>query len=111
MFQKVFFTSITAPFYTGYPYRRTGTATVTVDLIDINDNGPKLVTPTVYIAENMPIGSATSPREIKALDEDDNDVGHGPPFTMSATNGSQNSGDFQFTFHQGIPSNFSSILD
>ena len=86
---------------TGYPSRRTGTATLNVYLEDINDNSPRLVDPVVYIEENMPINSHTRPREIKAMDDDDNNVGHGPPFRMTPTNGSANSRDLRFVFHDG----------
>ena len=85
----------------GYPRRRTGTATLIVTLTDINDNGPRLVTPVVHIDENFPVDSFTQPRQIKAVDDDDNKVGHGPPFRMSAVDGSENSRDFNFIFHPG----------
>ena len=49
----------------------------------------------------MPINSHTRPREIKAMDDDDNNVGHGPPFRMTPTNGSANSRDLRFVFHDG----------
>lgn len=84
---------------TGYP-RRTGTCTLTVTLNDINDNGPKLVDPVVYIDENMPVNSVTRPAVIRAVDEDSGL--NGPPFRMVATNGSQNSRDLAFTFHKGF---------
>lgn len=85
----------------GFPSRRTGTATLNVNLEDINDNGPRLVDPVVYIEENMPINSHTRPREIRAIDDDDNKVGHGPPFMMAPSNGSANSKDLRFVFHTG----------
>lgn len=72
-----------------------------MNLDDINDNGPRLVDPVVYIEENMPIDSFTRPREIKAIDDDDNNVGHGPPFRMVPSNGSETSPDFRFVFHSG----------
>lgn len=83
------------------PYRRTGTATVIVNVGDINDNGPFLRDPVVYIEENMPIGSNTHPLQIRAMDADDNVVGHGPPFRMVPANGSEDSPNFKFTFHPG----------
>lgn len=76
--------------------------TVIVNVGDINDNGPRLVNPVVFIEENLPVGSSSQPREIRAIDDDDNDIGHGPPFRMAATNGSQDSQLLDFIFHKGI---------
>jgi len=87
--------------FAGFPHRRTGTSTLIVVLDDVNDNGPRLVDPVVHIVENMPIGSHTIPREILAVDDDDNKIGHGPPFRMVPTNGSQANPFLEFIFHEG----------
>jgi len=85
--------------FTGFPERLTGTATLTVNVDDINDNAPKLVNPVATIEENLPLGSVVRPREVKGYDPDSPE--NGPPFTMRAAGLSVDSKDFEFTFHAG----------
>ncbi|XP_069196001.1 putative neural-cadherin 2 isoform X2 [Procambarus clarkii] len=59
---------------------RTSTATLLLDVTDVNDNGPNVANPnTLYVLEN------SGPRhvgDLKLDDADDWSLGHGPPFTV-----------------------------
>ncbi|KAK4293600.1 hypothetical protein Pmani_033725 [Petrolisthes manimaculis] len=60
---------------------RTATATVSIEVMDVNDNPPYLLKPhEVWVREN---GGAGRVCEVKLGDPDDWSRGHGPPFTMA----------------------------
>ena len=76
----------------------TGTSTVTVDLIDVNDNAP-VVTGTPY---DLTISESTSPGSVVVtVAASDLDAGDNARLNFTFTNGNTNS-DFTIEMNSGI---------
>lgn len=81
----------------GYP-PRTGTATVTVSVEDVNDNAPQfLENYRPVVLENEKPGDVVT---LRAVDHDDPSKGNGPPFTFFLDPKADNTTKFSFRVEQ-----------